>query len=126
MFGLSMSEVAVVALVALVALGPDKLPVVMRTLAKGWAALAKLKTEFNKAVAANLAELEPDKKRLGLDKLESQLDKFGPQVEKSLKSLLELPSEAGQDVETPPPKLTPPPPNQGADAGADQTAAAGS
>jgi sec-independent protein translocase protein TatB len=67
-FGLSMAEVAVVAVVALIFLGPDKLPVVMRGLAKVYRQLARLRTEFSKAVADNLGpelgSLKPEMERL--------------------------------------------------------------
>lgn len=59
MFGFSLAEMTVVALVALILLGPEKLPQVMRAVARGYAQLARIKAEFSRAVEANLAPLAP-------------------------------------------------------------------
>ncbi|MDR3205011.1 MAG: twin-arginine translocase TatA/TatE family subunit [Deltaproteobacteria bacterium] len=90
MFGLSMAEVIVAATVALVLLGPDKLPKVMRALARLYAYLGKIKDEFNKAVEANLAPLEKEK---FLPELEN-LKNLKPEMEKTLSSLLGSPQAA--------------------------------
>jgi Sec-independent protein translocase protein TatA len=59
MFGLSLAEVTVIAVVALILLGPDKLPTVMRLVARGYTQLARIKLEFSKAMETNLAPLAP-------------------------------------------------------------------
>jgi sec-independent protein translocase protein TatB len=97
MFGLSMAELVVVAVVALIVLGPEKLPTVMRTLAKAYAQLGRLKAEFNRAVEANLAplqkELDLEKKKWTpeLGKLTKGLEKL--EVDKSIKDLLDVPQD---------------------------------
>jgi sec-independent protein translocase protein TatB len=77
MFGLSLAEVAVVAVVALIVLGPDKLPAVMRGLAKGYRQLARLRTEFSKAVEENLGPeltgLKPEMDKLARLRIENPL-----------------------------------------------------
>lgn len=69
MFGLSMAEVAVVAIVALVFLGPDKLPAVMKGLVKVLRHLGKLRAEFSKAIddglGPELKSLKPEMEKLG-------------------------------------------------------------
>jgi Sec-independent protein translocase protein TatA len=60
MFGLSAAEAAVIVLVALVVLGPDKLPGALRALAKGWAALTRLRTEFDRVVTSEMNALKKD------------------------------------------------------------------
>ncbi|MDR0620260.1 MAG: twin-arginine translocase TatA/TatE family subunit [Deltaproteobacteria bacterium] len=61
MFGFSLAEVAVILTVALIALGPDKLPQVARSLAKVYGRLIRLKAEFAKAVEENVSPLDPAK-----------------------------------------------------------------
>lgn len=73
MFGLSLAELAVVAVVALIFLGPDKLPAVLRQLAKGYRQLAKIRAEVSRAVEK---ELKPELERLtpeadGLKKIQA-------------------------------------------------------
>jgi sec-independent protein translocase protein TatB len=64
MFGLSMAETAVIAVVALIFLGPDKLPGMMRGLAKLYRQLGRLKADFSKAVndglGPELSKLKPE------------------------------------------------------------------
>ena len=45
-FGLGMSEIAVVALLALLIIGPKDLPIMLRTLGNGWKQLMQLRREF--------------------------------------------------------------------------------
>jgi sec-independent protein translocase protein TatB len=49
-----MAEVAVIACVALVVLGPDKLPTVMRQLAKIYRRLSVVREEFSRALSESL------------------------------------------------------------------------
>jgi sec-independent protein translocase protein TatB len=94
MFGFSLSEAAVVAVVALVVLGPDKLPKVVRAMARGYAYLGRLRTEFNKIVAENL-------KPLADEELKSDLKTFGATVERPFHDLLQLPAEIDRSLEAP-------------------------
>jgi sec-independent protein translocase protein TatB len=61
MFGLSLAELAVILTVALVVLGPDKLPEVVRFLGRAYGQLLKFKAEFTKTVEENIAPLDPTK-----------------------------------------------------------------
>lgn len=51
MFGLGGSEVLVIALVALLVFGPGKIPEVVRTIARGYKELAKLRQQVDSTVA---------------------------------------------------------------------------
>ncbi|MDR0354295.1 MAG: twin-arginine translocase TatA/TatE family subunit [Deltaproteobacteria bacterium] len=88
MFGLSMGELAVIAVVALVLLGPDKLPKVMRFLARGYAYLTRMKMELNRAFEENVGSLDP---RLW----EKDLTKLAPELSDLKKDLKALEQEAG-------------------------------
>ncbi|MDR1656598.1 MAG: twin-arginine translocase TatA/TatE family subunit [Deltaproteobacteria bacterium] len=56
MFGLSMAEVVVIAVVALVVLGPEKLPTIIKQAAKGYRKLSAIRTEFSKALTENFGQ----------------------------------------------------------------------
>jgi sec-independent protein translocase protein TatB len=82
-FGLSLAELTVVAVVALVLLGPDKLPQVMRLVARGYAQLAKLKYEFSKAMdsaMAPLAPLDPKNWSKEINKIVPELSEIGKEA----------------------------------------------
>ena len=74
MFGFSLAEAGVIAVVALIVLGPDKLPAVMRGVAKLYRQLGKLRTEFSKAVeeglGPELASLKPEMSKLSQMKVD--------------------------------------------------------
>ncbi|MDR2302348.1 MAG: twin-arginine translocase TatA/TatE family subunit, partial [Deltaproteobacteria bacterium] len=61
MFGFSLAEVAVILTVALIVLGPDKLPKVARTLAKVYGHLGRFKAEFTKTIEENMVPLDTSK-----------------------------------------------------------------
>jgi Sec-independent protein translocase protein TatA len=98
-----MAEAAVIAVVALLFLGPEKLPTVMRGLAKVYRQLSRLRTEFSKAVEDGLGPelrgLKPE-----MDKLKNLRVDIG----KPLPRLLA--DKAKNAVLNPKPaKVTPPP-----------------
>ncbi|MDR1309918.1 MAG: twin-arginine translocase TatA/TatE family subunit [Deltaproteobacteria bacterium] len=61
MFGLSLAEIGVIMVVALLVLGPGQLPTVMRTLAKAYRQLARLRAELSRTVEDSLGPLDPGK-----------------------------------------------------------------
>ena len=61
--GLGMSEIAVVALLALLIIGPKDLPVMLRTLGNGWKQLMQLRREFMRTVNAFMRENDLDEVR---------------------------------------------------------------
>ncbi|MDR1110295.1 MAG: twin-arginine translocase TatA/TatE family subunit [Deltaproteobacteria bacterium] len=61
MFGLSLAEIGVIMVVALLVLGPGQLPTVMRTLARAYRQLARLRAELSRTVEDSLGPLDPGK-----------------------------------------------------------------
>jgi Sec-independent protein translocase protein TatA len=59
MFGLSLAELAVILTVALIVLGPGKLPEVARHLAKAYGHLLKLNAEFTRTLDDSITLREP-------------------------------------------------------------------
>jgi sec-independent protein translocase protein TatB len=103
-----MAEVMVIAVVALIFLGPDKLPSVIRSIAKAYGFLIRLKTDISKAVEENLAPLEKDKLTQEFVALKKAPAAIKNEVNQSLKGLgLLTPSGSSQkqtdvrrDIET--------------------------
>ncbi|MDR3135080.1 MAG: twin-arginine translocase TatA/TatE family subunit [Deltaproteobacteria bacterium] len=61
MFGLSLAEMAVILTVALIVLGPDKLPEVARFLARAYRRFISLKAELAKTIEETVTPLDPSK-----------------------------------------------------------------
>jgi sec-independent protein translocase protein TatB len=61
MFGISSTELLVILLVAVVAVGPEKMPSIMRTLARMLAEFRRVKTDFHRLMNLELANLEEKK-----------------------------------------------------------------
>jgi sec-independent protein translocase protein TatB len=92
MFGFSLAEITVVALVALILLGPERLPQVMRMLAKGYMQLTRIRSEFGKAMEANLAPLDPKKWADEVKKIAPEIEEIkglGDEVKKMAAASLE-------------------------------------
>jgi Sec-independent protein translocase protein TatA len=114
-----MAEAAVIAIVALVLLGPDKLPAVMRGAAKAYRRLSRLRSELSKAFEEGLGpelkelkglkELKPG---LGdLAGLKADLEKPLKEVAKDIPKAADLspaPSGAPAAALPPPPAGSPP------------------
>lgn len=81
MFGLSLGELAVIGIIALIVIGPEQLPKVARTVAKVINDLKRATNEFsghlmdirNTTTRTVETSLEDVKKQLGLDKLEEEM-----------------------------------------------------
>ncbi len=70
MFGIGSGEILVILIVALLVLGPDKLPSMARTLGKGMGELRRLSMDFHRALNS---EVEPgDFTRAGEDERSSE------------------------------------------------------
>jgi sec-independent protein translocase protein TatB len=61
MFGISPLEFIVVLLVAVVVVGPEKMPRIMRTLAKMFSEFRRVKTDFHRIMNLELANMENPK-----------------------------------------------------------------
>lgn len=59
MFGIGMPELLVILIVALLVLGPKRLPEIARSLGKGMAEFRRASTEFQRTLSASLEEPPP-------------------------------------------------------------------
>ena len=59
MFGIGMPELLVILVVALIVLGPKRLPEIARSLGKGMAEFRRASTEFQRTLSASLEEHPP-------------------------------------------------------------------
>lgn len=59
MFGVGMPELLVILIVALLVLGPKRLPEIARSLGKGMAEFRRASTEFQRTLTASLEEPPP-------------------------------------------------------------------
>jgi len=116
--GLGMSEIAVVALLALLIIGPKDLPVMLRTLGNGWKQLMQLRREFMRTVNAFMRENDLDEVRNAAKAVQqfrppSAADFLDP--DRSLrKDLADIDQEVKSATETEPKTNTPPDASGGA------------
>lgn len=59
MFGIGMPELLVILVVALIVLGPKRLPEIARSLGKGMAEFRRASSEFQRTISASLEEPPP-------------------------------------------------------------------
>lgn len=59
MFGIGMPELLVILVVALLVLGPKRLPEIARSLGKGMAEFRRASSEFQRTISASLEEPPP-------------------------------------------------------------------
>jgi sec-independent protein translocase protein TatB len=85
-FGLSWAEATVIAVVTLVLLGPEKLPSVIRLIAKFYSFLMKVKADFTKVVEDNLAVMEKEKLAKQLSDLKAVPASIKKEVDDALKA----------------------------------------
>ncbi len=62
MFGIGMPEIMVILVVALLVLGPRKLPEIARSLGRGMAEFRRASNEFTRTLSASLDEPPPEAK----------------------------------------------------------------
>ena len=72
MFGMSSFEFLVVILVAAVALGPERLPRIMRVLAKLSAEFYRLKANLQSTMRREMVNLELEEKKSGVEQAQPQ------------------------------------------------------
>ncbi len=103
MFNFSMGEIGLIAVIALVVLGPDKLPQVARTagnwISKAQRLVSQVKRDIDKEVElSELKKIQEDAKKMASD-LESNLRSTQREFEKEVSSVNESLSKVGQDFQ---------------------------
>lgn len=83
MFGIGMPELIVILVVALVVLGPDKLPEIARSLGKGFSAFRKATDDIKGEIMEGAGEPEPDTAKTGPSRPEQKAPWFKDGEEKT-------------------------------------------
>lgn len=104
MLDFSMSEIGLIAAVALVVLGPDKLPQVAKTagslMGKAQRFVAQVKNDIDKEVElSELKKIQEDAKKMAAD-LQSGLKNTTDQIEKQVRDVQDTVTSAGQEVKS--------------------------
>ena len=127
--GLGMFEIGVIALLALLIIGPKELPVMLRTLGNGWKQLMQLRREFMRTVNAFMRENDLDEVRNAAKAVQqfrppSAADFLDP--DRSLrKDLADIDQEVNTATEPEPKTNTPPDASGGAQSPAPSPAGIG-
>jgi len=121
MFDVGFSEIVVIMLVALVVLGPERLPVVARTMGRWWGTLQRYVNRIKADVATNmeLEELRQLERKIKAeaDALERSAQQASSNVSEQMRQLereLEKPAQGSAEAAPPaePPAEPPLPPKQ--------------
>ena len=121
MFDVGFSEIVVIMLVALVVLGPKRLPVVARTMGRWWGSLQRYANRIKADVAANmeLEELRQMERKIKAeaDALERSAQQASSDISERMRQLereLEKPAPGSAEAAPPaePPAEPPLPPKQ--------------
>lgn len=116
MFGVDFSEILVIMVVALVVLGPERLPAVARTMGRWWGNLQRYlnRVKADVTTSMELDELRQMERRIKAeaDALERSVHQAGNEISDEMraveKHLEQLPQESS--ITTPPPEQPPLPP----------------
>ena len=68
MFGIGTTELLIILVVALIVLGPNKLPELMRSLGKGLAEFKRMSTDVKRTLDAEVEKAEMDQKKAEMKK----------------------------------------------------------
>lgn len=100
MFGLSFWEIALILMVALVVLGPKRLPDAARTLGRGLRSLRRASSDIRSVIEEPLREVQEPLQEMRNDLYEA-VNQFGDDVVESVRDIgaesKELPGEASED-----------------------------
>ena len=104
MLDLSMGEIGVIAAIALVVLGPDKLPQVAKTagslMGKAQRFVSQVKNDIDKEVElSELKKIQEDAKKMASD-LQSSLKNTTDSIEKQVSDVRDSVTSAGQEVKS--------------------------
>lgn len=105
MFGLSIWEVAMILVVALLVLGPQRLPAVIRSLSKAMHALQRTSSDVRRAIAEPLREVREPLERMRDDiydtvgTIEREMDESGQVLMAGPDPTVETPDPAGSPAE---------------------------
>ena len=104
MLDLSMGEIGVIAAIALVVLGPDKLPQVAKTagslMGKAQRFVSQVKNDIDKEVElSELKKIQEDAKKMATD-LQSSLKNTTDSIEKQVSDVRDSVTSAGQEVKS--------------------------
>ena len=119
MFNLSGSEIVIILLLALVVLGPDKLPEAMRRAGKTWAELRKMSNSFQDEVRKGFEEPANEVRQTASAVKKAATLTANP-VRGAMKSLLDVPSKVTPAPDTAP-VASAPEPEGGSDGKVDAT-----
>jgi len=96
MFGLGMSEIALILVLALIVIGPKKLPEVAKALGKGYAEFKKMLNDFKEAVdieeetkTTNLSRKPQNLKAIHTEKFQKSEDEMSPAKSETEKETLQ-------------------------------------
>ena len=103
MFDFSMGELGIIAAVALVVLGPDKLPQVAKTagslMGRAQRFVAQVKSDIDKEVElSELKKIQEDARKMAAD-LKDNLKNTQSQIEKEVKDISDTVNKAGKEIE---------------------------
>ena len=74
MFGIGTSELIVICIVALLVLGPEKLPGLLKTVGKAMAEFKRLSTDVKSTIDSEMRRLEEDERKLELEERRRKLE----------------------------------------------------
>jgi sec-independent protein translocase protein TatB len=111
MFDVGFSEIVVIMVVALVVIGPDRLPAVARTMGKWWGGMQRYVNRIKMDVASSmeleeLRELER-KVKAEADALERSVQQAGHDINQQMQKLEKEVDPAAQDAVKPAPGAEP-------------------
>lgn len=103
MFDFSMGEIGIVAAVALVVLGPDKLPQVAKTagslMGRAQRFVAQVKSDIDKEVElSELKKIQEDARKMAAD-LKDNLKNTQSEIEKEVKDISDTVNKTGKEIE---------------------------
>src|SRR5512144_1906889 len=112
MFGVDFSEILVIMVVALVVLGPERLPVVARTMGRWWGGLQRYinRVKADVTTSMELEELRQMEQRIKAeaDALERSVHKAGNQISDEMRAVEKHIEQLPQDSGNPAPPAEPP------------------